>query len=274
MNTRDIMRLALDLGGFEQVPADSGIWVEGDNLGRVLVGLDVGPAELLLARQLGFDAVIAHHPVRRAGFWQVFERHRQLMREAGVPDEEIRAALDSRSAALQLSEYNTNDDQVISVARLLGLPFLNVHLPLDEYGRQVLIETVRRCQTGREEASAGDVAAAIGRLPSFQRAGVQPLVAYGSALAPAGRTVVSIAAGTNGGYSVARAYFASGVDTVIYMHLAPEDLERLRQEGPAGALIITGHQPGDAIGLDAFVRALRQRGLEVATFSGVDTPDD
>ena len=274
MNTQQIMQIALDLGSFSTVPADSGIWVEGSGIRRVLVGMDVGPAELLLARQLGFDAVVAHHPVRRAGFWRVFERHRELMREAGVPDEAIDRAISARSAGMRLSEYNTNDDHVISVARLLGLPFLNAHLPLDEYGRQVLMETVARCQRANPSSTAAQVAAAIGQLPSFQRTGVEPLVVYGSELAPAGRVVVSIAAGTNGGHAVASAYFAHGVDTVVYMHLAPEDLERLRQESRPGNLIVTGHQPGDAIGLDAFVRALRQRGLEVATFSGVDTPLD
>jgi hypothetical protein len=196
------------------------------------------------------------------------------MRAAGLPDEAIRPAIESRSASLRLSEYNANDDQVVSVARLLDLPFLNVHLPLDEYGRRVLTETVADCQAALGAPSAGEVAAAIGSLPSFQRADLQPLVAYGAPDAPAGRVVISIAAGTNGGYSVARAYLANGVDTVVYMHLAPEDLERLRQDGLAGNLIITGHQAGDAIGLDAFVRTLRQRGLEVVTFSGVDTPDD
>ena len=83
---------------------------------------------------------------------------------------------------------------------------------------------------------------------------------------------VSIAAGTNGGYPVAAAYFAHGFDTVIYMHIQPEELARFRQSRPSGTLIVTGHVPGDGIGLDAFVRALRRRGLEVTTFSGVDTP--
>ena len=56
------------------------------------------------------------------------------------------------------------------------------------------------------------------------------------------------------------------------MHIAPEDLARLGQNGRPGALIVTGHVPGDNVGIDAFVTQLRQRGLEVETFSGVDTP--
>lgn len=266
------MQLALDLGGFNEVPPDSGIWVEGRALRRVLVGLDVGPSELSLAHALGFDAVIAHHPVQRRGFWRVFERHRELMRAAGVPEAAISAAIDERAAALRLAEHNANDDHVVSVARLLGIPFLNIHLPLDEYTRRQLIAAVEACQRANPNATVEDIARAIGQLPSFRRSPLKPLVVYGSPAAPAGRVAVSIAAGTNGGYPVAAAYLRHGIDTVIYMHIQAEDLQRLRQDEVPGALIITGHVPGDNVGMDALVRALRARGLEVTTFSGVDTP--
>jgi hypothetical protein len=266
------MQVALDLGGFTEPPSDSCVWYAGKEIRRVLVGLDVGASELLLARQLGFDAVIAHHPVQRRGFWRIFERHWDMMREVGVPDEVIREAVEARSASLRLAEHNSNDDHVISVARLLQMPSLNVHLPLDEYTRQFLISTVARFQAEHPAASAGDIAAAIGSLPSFQRSPIQPIVVYGSPEAPAGRVVVSIAAGTNGGFPVAAAYFAHGVDTLVYMHVPPEDVERLRRENIRGTLVITGHQPGDSIGVDAYVQELRRRGLEVETFSGIDTP--
>ena len=272
MNTTELMQIALELGGFEEVPADSGVWFEGDNIRRVLVGLDVGPPELLIARQLAFDAVIAHHPVRRRGFWRVFERHREFMRQAGVPERVIAAALDNRVVGMRLSDHNANDDHVPSVARLLGMPFLNVHLPLDEYTRRTVIRTVESCQQSTPNATAGQVAAAIGDLPSFQRSPIQPIVVHGSPEAPAGRVIVAIAAGTNGGFAVAEAYLSHGADTVIYMHVQPEDLERLRREDVRGNLIITGHAPADSIGIDAYVQELRRRGLEVVTFSGVDTP--
>jgi hypothetical protein len=272
VNTQEIMQLALDLGGFDEIPADSGVWVEGSDVRRVLVGIDVGPAELKIAHDLGFDAVIAHHPIRRRGFAQIFERHWQLMREAGVPDDVIRAAIEERVAALKLSEQNANDDHVVSVARLLRMPFLNVHLPLDEYTRQAMIGAISGCQRERPGATVEDVAKAIGALSSFRRSAVKPLVVYGSPDATAGRVVVSIAAGTNGGYPVASAYLRHGVDTVVYMHIQRDDLQRLCDEETPGNIIITGHMPGDSVGLDAFVRMLRARDVEVTTFSGVDTP--
>jgi hypothetical protein len=195
-----------------------------------------------------------------------------MMREAGVPDEVIGAAIDERIAAMRMAEPNHNDDHVVSVARLLGMPFLNLHLPLDEYTRRVMMRAVADCQAANPAATVGEVAGAIGQLPSFRRSAAEPLVVYGAAEAPAGKVVVSIAAGTNGGFPVASAYLTHGVDTVVYMHVASEDLERLRQERVPGNLIVTGHMPGDSVGVDALVHELRRRGVEVVTFSGVDTP--
>jgi len=88
MNTDDLMQLALDLIGWESLPADSAVYVPGNDLRRVLMGLDIGTAELLMARQMGYDAVIAHHPVGLPHrVWPVYLRHVDLMTAAGVPEE-------------------------------------------------------------------------------------------------------------------------------------------------------------------------------------------
>jgi hypothetical protein len=71
---------------------------------------------------------------------------------------------------------------------------------------------------------------------------------------------------------VAKACFAHGVDTVVYIHIDYGELQRLRGEG-RGNLIVTGHLAGDSLGFTPFITQLRTRGLEVTTFSGVIEPD-
>jgi hypothetical protein len=51
------------------------------------------------------------------------------------------------------------------------------------------------------------------------------------------------------------------------LHAAFEDLERLKHD-PEGSLILTGHYAGDSYGFTPFVRALRERGLEVKCMGG------
>ena len=62
VSTEDIMKLSLKLAGLKSIPADSVIHVSGDNVKKVLFAIDAGVPELLLAKEQGFDAVIAHHP--------------------------------------------------------------------------------------------------------------------------------------------------------------------------------------------------------------------
>ena len=62
MDTEGIMRLALQMAGMQKVPPDSGIWVPGKRVKTVLFSVDAGPSEISMAKQMGYDLLIAHHP--------------------------------------------------------------------------------------------------------------------------------------------------------------------------------------------------------------------
>ncbi len=277
MDTDELMRIALDLAGFEGIPEDSAVYVPGDGIRRVLFGLDVETAELLMAQQMGYDAVIAHHPVgisHRA--WRVFERHVDLMVEAGVPAAAARKAIGPKLESLRVRGQAQNYEQVRMAARRLGVPLLNIHCPLDELGRRVMPGTVDELLRREPGASLAGVAGALAALPAAQRAETEVAVRLGQPAAPAGRVVVAHGAFTNGGAAVARAYYEHGVDTVIYIHISSAELQRLRASCTdssagqrQGQLIVTSHVVGDAFGIEPYIHALRERGLQVDVLSEV-----
>jgi hypothetical protein len=79
-----------------------------------------------------------------------------------------------------------------------------------------------------------------------------------------------MAGGTNGGYPVFREYYRAGVDTVLAMHIAEDDLQRLRAEAPAGAnLVVTGHMATDSIGINRVIEGMEEQGIEVTRTSGI-----
>ncbi len=128
MNTDDLMQLALDMIGWKSIPADSAVYVPGENRRRVLLGLDIGTGELLMARQMGYDAVIAHHPIGLPHrVWRVYRRHVELMTAAGVPEEAARAAIQPKLRTLRVEGQAQNYEQVPQAARRPGMPFLNIH---------------------------------------------------------------------------------------------------------------------------------------------------
>jgi len=274
LTTEQIMTIADDLAGATSMAADSAIYVPGRDISRVMMGIDVGAAELLLGRELGVDAVIAHHPAGGAAqlnFPRVMKRQVDLMVEAGVPLEVAKRAIQPRLSALMIRAHSLNHDHAPSIARLLKVPFLNIHLPLDEAGRQIMDTAVQtHLATLNRPALVSDVIAGLMTIPEIQSAPTHVMVPVGRLDNPAGTVVIFHGAGTNGGFAVAEALFSHGVGTIVYIHVAPEDVERLRAlHLPDANLVISGHIASDLIGINRFVDKLESVGVSVVRMSGL-----
>ena len=97
VDTDRIMKLGLELAGWKKLPADSAVHIKGKNISKVLIGIDIGTAESMLAKELECDAVIAHHPIGVASvnFYKVFDRHVDYMVEYGIPKKIAREAVEN-----------------------------------------------------------------------------------------------------------------------------------------------------------------------------------
>jgi hypothetical protein len=257
MKTEEAIRIALDMSGFGELPGDSAIHVEGEFF-RPLVAVDVGVGELMLARSLGCDGVIAHHPLGTSNinFYKVLSRHAELMRQFGLSGD-----LDSPIQPLveksKMRYHVSINGQTVDAARRLGLPLINVHLPCDEIGRRLMQERI-----DSSGPTVGDVISSLEQMKEFQGE-VRPEVVLGSRNAKRGRTALVVAAGTNGGYAVAKKYMMGGADTVVYMHIDLEELKKLREDKELEGknLLLIGHAPGDSVGINAYVRELKKTGV-------------
>ena len=271
MNTDRLMQLALEMAGLDEIPGDSAIHHPGDGIERALFGIDLKAPELLLAANRGYDAAISHHPVGGSStlrFHDVLRRHVDQMVAAGVPndvaDETMRATIEERRVLSSMANY----DHDPSVARLLGIAYVNIHTPLDEIGRRRMAEATAALDGDATVAELVDLF--YETFGEFRNAATEIEVRVGRPGNRTGNVVVSHGAGTNGGYPVAKAYFGHGIDTVIYIHCRPADAKKLAEEfGETKNLIVTGHIASDSIGINPYVDRLRAEGLEVTTFSGI-----
>lgn len=265
MSTEEIMELSLHLAGLKEVPEDSAIYVSGNSIRRVLFCIDSGVPELSLAKQLGYDAVIAHHPpggTAAINFYQVFKRHIQQMMLAGIPKEEAENAVEKKLEELEVEMHTRNYPHAVDVAKLLKMPYMNIHTPLDEIGRRIMSEQIN--SRIRKNSTVQDVVSALEELPEFRNAITKIKVRLGKAESPAGKVVVSHGAGTNGGYEIAKTYFKHGIGTVVYIHVGTADLGKLKADG-TGSLIVTGHIASDSVGINPFIRELEKRNISVTT---------
>jgi putative NIF3 family GTP cyclohydrolase 1 type 2 len=272
LSTRELVDLALTEANMHSLPDDSVVFINGESINKVLFGIDIGNAELLLARDLECDGVIAHHPPGGSSilnFPKVLFRHVELLVEHGVPVEAAKEAVDPIMSRSILRAQSANFDHVPSVARLLGIPFLNLHLPLDEIGRRMMVDAIEsHIKTLNGSPTVGDAIKALYSLPEFAEAPTRIMLPVGEMDAPLDKYAVVHGAGTNGGFSVAKCYFDHGVNTVIYIHVAHDQAERLERE-TRGNLIVTGHIAADLIGINAFVQKLEEAGVEVIRISGL-----
>jgi len=260
VDTDRIMKVGLELAGYKKMPADSGVHIKGNNINKVLIGIDIGTAELMLAKQLECDAVIAHHPIGAAAvnFYKVFDRHIDYMVEHGVPKKTAKDAVEKLKERIETRNHSNIYSDVVGAAKELGMPFVNIHQPCDEYMRQVILHAIK---AGRTEY-VSDIVKSISKIPEFRHAATQVEVKFGNQNSKAGHWALVVAAGTNGGFNIAKTYFQHGVSTVLYLHIDYSELMKMREEKLEGNLVVMGHLAGDSIGLNGLAEHLENLGIE------------
>lgn len=271
MDLRTLMNEALSLIDLEKETHDSGIILEGENIKRVIMGVDMEAPELLIAKQLGFDAVVSHHPLTGSpdvNFAKVMDIQIDRMMHFGIPVNRAQKALRPKQNAVERASHAGNYDRVASAAKLLEMPYMNIHLPADLIGEAKIQAYMEDRFNHKPKAKLKDVIDALNELDVYKDALAKPAIRVGGENDYAGKIAVLFAGGTNGGSDVYKAYFEHGVGTIIAMH-CPEDVIKAVNEQNYGNVIVAGHMPSDSIGLRVIADHWRSLGIEVVTTAGI-----
>jgi len=270
MNTTEIMNIALTMAGFDKVPGDSEIFNPGENIRKILFGIDIRDEDLSRAKASGMDLIISHHPPNLTPgrrFVEVIDRQVEFMVSAGVPVEVARTAIIPVREEYGFNPLRTHD-AITALSQKVKIALMNIHQPCDEIGRRILQDIIDNLGP---ERTVQELVSGYNNLDEIKRSGEPVELVCGSLDAPVGKGIVIHGAGTNGGYPVADALFSYGVSTVVYIHLLPHqkaDRERLKKENK-GNLVVTGHYPSDALGINPLIRELERRGMEVTRCNGL-----
>ena len=271
MNTTNLMNTALKLAHLDSMPYDTNIIVEGENIKKVLIGIDMETPELLLAKQLGFDCVVSHHPKADScvvDFAKVMDVQIERMVKSGVPINKAQKALKKMQASIDLGRHASNYDRVSSAARLMKMPYLNIHIPADFITEEIVQSRLDIAFNTKPKTKLQDIIEELNSWEYYIGKVAQPVIRVGAPNDYAGKIEVLMAGGTNGGVDVYKSYFEAGVGTIIAMHV-PEDVKRAVAEQNIGNIIIAPHMPSDSIGLLEIVKVWREQGFEVTCMSGI-----
>ncbi len=271
MTTLEMMQAALELAGLEKAPEDTGITYPGENVQKILMGIDMESPELLLAKELGFDCVVSHHPhsgLEMMNFYKVLDIQIDKMVSNGVPINKAQKALRKKMALLEAGSHPKNYDKVDSMAKLLEMPYMNIHLPADLITERKVQSLMDQISENNPRVVLQDIINELGKLGVYQNGLSKPVIRVGGPSDFAGKILVLMAGGTNGGVDVFKAYFEAGIGTIICMHV-PEDVKKASEDQNIGNVIVAGHMSSDSIGLHEIIKLWRSMGLEITTMSGI-----
>ena len=271
MNTTDLMNTALKLAHLDKMPYDTDIIVAGENIKKVLIGIDMETPELLLAQQLGFDCVVSHHPKADScvvDFAKVMDVQIDRMVKSGIPINKAQKVLRAKQISIDMTKHASNYDRVSSAARLMKMPYLNIHIPADFITEEIVQTRLNKAFKNKPKTKLKDIIEELNSWEYFIGKVAQPVIRVGSNDDYAGKIEVLMSGGTNGGADVYKSYFHAGVGTIIAMHV-PEDVQKAVVEQNIGNIIIAPHMPSDSIGLLEIVKAWRAQGVEVTCMSGI-----
>ena len=269
-----MVKIALDLVGYDELPIDSQLTGPGENITKVLAGIDMGTAEIMLAKQLGYDCVFRHHNLTskmgRLGEL-VSEDHYKKMVQNGVPVNVAQKVVADRKRALEIAFHANNFEGAGQTAKLLEMPFVGLHTPADLLGERTVEAKLKEVYEAKENPTLGDLMDAIMTIPEFANApdGQRPVIWVGDRDSYAGKYVVEFSGGVAPEWEEVKAYVDAGVGTFVSMHMNGDIVKKLREDNRANA-IICGHMASDSIGMRIILEAWKKAGnIEYTCIGGM-----
>lgn len=244
---------------------------------KVLVGVDIGTGEVMLANELNrrspskpIDLIIAHHPLSTglAGLHEVMELQVELLAHYGIPINIAEKITEQRISQVERGVSSANHGQSVDAAKLLGLPIMSIHTPADNHVASYLYKEFKKRE--KELVYVEDVVAFLKTILEYQQAVEQkagPIIFAGSPGHFAGKIAVTeITGGTDGAKEIYERLAHAGIGTIISMHQREEWKDEAKRHHLN--VIVAGHMASDSLGLNLLLDNLEKKGVEIVPCSG------
>jgi putative NIF3 family GTP cyclohydrolase 1 type 2 len=248
----------------------------GADVTRIMAGIDIDTAELLLAHTLnrdtkaGIDLVLGHHPMGEAlvRLFDVMRLQARLLAISGVNISVAEHLMDKRIGEVERRLMPINATREIDAARLLGLPLMCIHTAADNCVNKYLTELFER----EKPARLKDLIKLLRAIPEYAKAaGLQmpPKIINGSESSSCGKILLEMTGGTEGSKEIYDKMAAGGISTLVEMHMSEEHLTNAKKAGLN--VVIAGHIASDVLGLNLLLDGIeREEPLEFVGLSGFE----
>jgi hypothetical protein len=225
-----------------------------EDVKTVLIGIDIEVGEILLCESLRsrgepIDLVVSHHPegMAFANLYSVMHMQSDILSRYGVPINIAEDLMDQRVKEVERKIMPLNHTRAVDTARLLGIPFMCLHTPADN----MVVTFLQKSFEEKAPYLLSDIIDILRALPEYREAarnGSGPKILLGTENRRAGRIFVDMTGGTEGSKDIFQSLAATGVNTLVVMHLSEE--HRKEAEKHHLNVIVAGHIASDNLGLN------------------------
>jgi putative NIF3 family GTP cyclohydrolase 1 type 2 len=237
---------------------------------KILTGIDIGPAEILIAKEVGgVDLIIPHHPLGRGltHLADVMDLQCDVLNFYGVPINIAEGLMKERIDEVARGVNSANHQRTVDTAKLLGFNLMNVHTPADNLAAYFLKNLVEK----EEPERVGDLMGLLKKVPEYKEAakfGAGPKIFVGDPERRCGKIgLTELTGGTEGSPKLYEKMAQAGIGTVIGMHISEE--HKKEAEAANINVIIAGHISSDSLGMNLFLDKLEKKGIEIIPCSGL-----
>ncbi|MEA3293264.1 MAG: NGG1p interacting factor NIF3 [Patescibacteria group bacterium] len=237
---------------------------------KVLVGIDIGPAELLIAKEIGnIDLVIAHHPLGKglAHLADVMDLQCDVLNFYGVPINIAEGLMKEKIKEVARGVNPINHQRTVDAAKLLKINLMNSHTPCDNLVAKFLKDLIEEKKPER----IGEIIDLLKEIPEYKEAmkiGAGPKIFVGNKENRCGKIALTeITGGTEGSPKLYEKMANAGIGTVIGMHISEE--HKKEAESSNLNIVIAGHMSSDSLGVNLFLDELEKQGIKIIPCSGL-----
>lgn len=249
---------------------DSGIWVDDSKpIKKILAAIDITSGEIMMAKELGVDGIISHHPLGKglAMLDEVMHLQAEVLATYGVPINIAESMLKVRISEVARGVHAVNHYKTVDAARLMKINLMSVHTPCDNLVASFLKREVEK-EKPEYVGEAMDIIREIDEYKESAKLGVPVKLFAGSEDNRAGRIAFTeITGGTEGTKEIYGQMSTAGIGTIVAMHLSED--HRKNAEAAHLNVIVVPHIASDSLGMNLFLDELEKRGLEIIPCGGL-----
>ena len=269
----DIEKEEFDKESFKNPYLDSRILnvSRDEEIKKILVGIDIEPAEILLAKEIGnIDLIISHHPLGKglANLHEVMELQCDVLNQYGVPINVAEGLMKEKISEVARGINAKNHQRAVDTAEILGFNLMCCHTVCDNLAARFLRDKI---EEEDNLTRVGDLVNKLKEIPEYKKAiefGAGPTIFVGDPERRCGKIAVTeITGGTEGSHKLYEKMATAGIGTVVGMHMSEE--HKKEAEAANINVVIAGHISSDSIGVNLFLDELEKQGIEIIPCSGL-----